>query len=74
MRARLPTLARSPRLAGDDRDRLPLEDDVSGGQNGAAPAVGYRWAGALQISHSQVRRAAPQRCGPEGCMRVSRAR
>ena len=36
---------------GDDRHRFPVEDDVPGGPDGAAAAVGHGGAGALPLAH-----------------------
>ena len=36
---------------GDDRYRFPFEDDVPGGQDGAAAVVGHGGTGALPLAH-----------------------
>ena len=41
-------------FAGDDRDRLPVEDDVSRGPDGPPAAVGHGRAGAVPGAHPQL--------------------
>ena len=41
-------------VSGHNRHRLPVQDDVPGGQDSAAAAVGHGGSGEVQVPHPQL--------------------